>query len=113
MFISEAFAQATDAASGPSPVGTLVQLALIFLVFYLLLIRPQQKKIKQHEFMLTTIKKGDEVITSGGIIAKVIKVVDDEVVEAEISNGVVAKVQRSTIRSILVDEKTVKETAKK
>lgn len=113
MFISEAFAQTTSAATSPSPVGTLVQLALIFLVFYLLLIRPQQKKIKQHEYMLTTIKKGDEVITSGGIIAKVIKVVDEEVVEAEISSGVVVKIQRATIRNILGDVEEVKKTTKK
>ena len=65
MFISEAFAQAGDAAAAQGSVyGTLIQLGLIFVIFYVLLIRPQQKKIKQHEAMLMAIKKGDKVITS-------------------------------------------------
>ncbi len=113
MFISEALAQTADAAASPSPVGTLVQLALIFLVFYLLLIRPQQKKIKQHEYMLTTIKKGDEVVTNGGVIAKIVKVVDEQVIEAEISSGVVVKIQRPTIREILTDKVEAKTKSKK
>ena len=62
MFISEAFAQAGDAAAAQGSVyGTLIQLGLIFVIFYVLLIRPQQKKIKQHEAMLMAIKKGDKV----------------------------------------------------
>lgn len=66
MFISEAFAQAGDAAAAQGSVyGTLIQLGLIFVIFYVLLIRPQQKKIKQHEAMLMAIKKGDKVITGG------------------------------------------------
>ena len=71
MFISEAFAQAGDAAAAQGSVyGTLIQLGLIFVIFYVLLIRPQQKKIKQHEAMLMAIKKGDKVITGGGIYGK-------------------------------------------
>ena len=71
MFISDAFAQSAGAlpAQG-SMVGTLIQLGLIFLIFYILLIRPQQKKIRQHEAMLSAIKKGDEVVTGGGIYGR-------------------------------------------
>ena len=77
MFISEAFAQAGDAAAAQGSVyGTLIQLGLIFVIFYVLLIRPQQKKIKQHEAMLMAIKKGDKVITGGGIYGKVVKAED-------------------------------------
>ena len=73
MFINDALAQTSaTAAQQGSVFATVVQLALIFLIFYLLLIRPQQKRIKQHEALLAAIKKGDQVITGGGIFAKVI-----------------------------------------
>ena len=96
MFISEAFAQAGDAAAAQGSVyGTLIQLGLIFVIFYVLLIRPQQKKIKQHEAMLMAIKKGDKVITGGGIYGKVVKAED---------GGLNVTVNRATIRDVVNEE---------
>ena len=93
MFISEAFAQAGDAAAAQGSVyGTLIQLGLIFVIFYVLLIRPQQKKIKQHEAMLFAIKKGDTVITGGGIYAKVLDADDPVDLKVEIADGIVVTV---------------------
>ena len=101
MFISEAFAQAGDAAAAQGSVyGTLIQLGLIFVIFYVLLIRPQQKKIKQHEAMLMAIKKGDKVITGGGIYGK------DGGMElvVEIADGLNVTVNRATIRDVVNEE---------
>lgn len=112
MFISEAFAQAGDTAAAQGSVyGTLIQLGLIFVIFYVLLIRPQQKKIKQHEAMLMAIKKGDKIITGGGIYGKVIKA-DEGSMElvVEIADGLNVTVNRATIRDV-VNEESVK-TAK-
>lgn len=102
MFISPAFAQATEAVAQQGSIqGTLMQLGLIFVIFYLLLIRPQQKKIKQHEVMLNAVKKGDKVITGGGIYAKVISADDANELTVEIADGIVVKVNRGTIRDVI------------
>ncbi|MFR8205313.1 MAG: preprotein translocase subunit YajC [Alphaproteobacteria bacterium] len=105
MLISPAFAQATEAAAQQgSMYGTLLQLGLIFVIFYLLLIRPQQKKIKQHEAMLFAIKKGDTVITGGGIYAKVLDADDPVDLKVEIADGIVVTVNRGTIRDVVVND---------
>lgn len=105
MFISEAFAQSAGAVPAQgSMTGTLIQLGLIFVIFYVLLIRPQQKKIKQHEAMLNSIKKGDEVITGGGVYAKVVDDSDAYDLVVEIAEGVKVKVNRATIRELLTEE---------
>lgn len=105
MFISEAFAQSAGAVpTQGSMTGTLIQLGLIFVIFYVLLIRPQQKKIKQHEAMLNSIKKGDEVITGGGVYAKVVDDSDAYDLVVEIAEGVKVKVNRATIRELLTEE---------
>ena len=103
MFISDAFAQSAGAlpAQG-SMAGTLIQLGLIFLIFYILLIRPQQKKIRQHEAMLSAIKKGDEVVTGGGIYGKVTDASDPFDLVVEIADGVKIKVVRATVRELLL-----------
>ncbi len=103
MFINPAFAQTAGAAAEGSLSGTLIQLGLIFLIFYLLLIRPQQKKIKQHEAMLATIKKGDKIITGGGVYAKVVNADDPVDLQVEIANGVVVTVNRGMVRELLSD----------
>lgn len=106
MLISPAFAQATEAAAQQgSMYGTLLQLGLIFVIFYLLLIRPQQKKIKQHEAMLMAIKKGDKVITGGGIYGKVVKAEDGGMeLVVEIADGLNVTVNRATIRDVVNEE---------
>ena len=105
MFISSAFAaaEATAAQGTTSTVGMITQLVLIMVVFYIFLIRPQQKKMRQHEQLLQTIKKGDRIITGGGMIAKVLDASDPYELTVEISAGVVVKVYRATVRD-LVDE---------
>ena len=83
-----------------SGIGQFIPLILIFVIFYFFLIRPQQKKIKDHKAMVASLKRGDEVITSGGIVGKIERVLDDDKVELKISENVVIEVIRSTIQSI-------------
>ncbi len=104
MFISDALAQTTDAAASQGSVtGMFIQLALIFLIFYILLIRPQQKKIKQQEAMLAAIKKGDEIITNGGVYGKVVEAEPFDLT-IEIAEGVRVKMVRSMVREVVTDE---------
>jgi preprotein translocase subunit YajC len=100
MFISPAYAQ--DAAGAGAMVMQLAPLILIFVVFYFLLIRPQQKKMKEHRGMLSELKRGDKVITAGGIVAEIKLVTEgkDEI-EAEIAPNVRVKLVRGTIASVI------------
>ena len=102
MFFSPAFAQAAGATpSAGAAFAQFLPIILIFVIFYFLLIRPQQKKMKEHRAMVDALRRGDEVITSGGIIGKVSKVQDDGKVEVEISDGVRVKVVKHTITQVL------------
>jgi len=104
MFISPAYAQ--DAAGGAGGViMQLLPLLLIFVVFYFLLIRPQQKKMKDHRAMLGALKRGDRVVTAGGILGevKLVKDATDEV-EVEIANGVRVTLVRGTISAVIRPE---------
>ena len=78
-----------------------IPLILIFVIFYFFLIRPQQKKIKDHKLMVATLKRGDEVITSGGIVGKIERVLEDDKVDLLISENVNVQVVKSTIQSLL------------
>ena len=78
-----------------------VPLILIFVIFYFFLIRPQQKKIKDHKLMVASLKRGDEVITSGGMIGKIEKIHDDDKIELLISENTTVQVIKSTIQSLL------------
>lgn len=100
MFISEAHAQALGGGTGDSLMG-LLPFVLIFVVFYFLLIRPQQKRAKEHKAMVEGLKRGDKVVTAGGIVAKVSKVIDDNEVEVEIARDVKVRVMRSTIGQVM------------
>ena len=106
MFINPAFAQATaTAATGSSMSGMIVQLVLIFAIFYILLIRPQQKKMKEHEAKLNAIKKGDTIITGGGIYGKVtVANIEQGELQVELAKDVVVKVALSTVRDVVKDE---------
>jgi preprotein translocase subunit YajC len=101
MLISPAYAQDAAAGGGMALVMQILPLLLIFVVFYFLLIRPQQKRQKEHRTMLAGLKRGDRVLTAGGIIAQVTKVKDgvDEV-EVEIAPNVRVNVLRATIGDI-------------
>ena len=93
-------AYAQSAAQQPSMFASFIPLILIFLVFYFLLIRPQQKKQKEHKLLLDGIKRGDEILTSGGIVAKVTKA-DAERLHVDIANNVNVIVYRSTVADVL------------
>ncbi|MEM8692920.1 MAG: preprotein translocase subunit YajC [Pseudomonadota bacterium] len=77
-----------------------VPLILIFAIMYFLLIRPQQKKVKEHQAMVAAVRRGDQVVTQGGLIGKVLKVKDDNEVEVEIAEGVKVRVVQSTIADV-------------
>ena len=101
MFVTPAYAQATAAAPGAGAAfAQFIPLILIFAIMYFLMIRPQQKRVKQHREMVAAVKKGDQVVTSGGIIGKVASVRDEEL-EVEIATGVRVRVVRSTVSQVL------------
>ena len=102
MFISPAYAQAAGDAGGGF--ATILPLVLIFAVFYFLLIRPQQKTAKVHRAMLGSISRGDRVITGGGIMGKVTKVVNDQELAVEIAEGIKVRVQRSMVAGVISKE---------
>jgi preprotein translocase subunit YajC len=118
MFISQALAQEAGNAAGPGALGAFLPIILIFVVFYFLLIRPQQKKMKQHKEMLAAIRRGDRIVTGGGIVGNVTKVIDDNEVQVEIAEGVRVRVHRGLISTVLAksqptgDTKEPKETSK-
>ncbi len=100
MFVTPAYAQAAG-AGGVGALGSFLPLILIFAIMYFLLIRPQQKKMKQHQGMVAALRRGDQVVTAGGIIGKVTKVKDAGEVEIEIASGVKIRVIQSTISQVL------------
>ena len=101
MFVTPAFAQAAGGAGAASAFTSFVPLILIFGIMYFLMIRPQQKKMKEHRAMVDALRRGDQVLTQGGIIAKVVKVHDDGVLEVEIAPNVVVKTPRSTVAQVM------------
>jgi len=78
-----------------------IPLILIFVIFYFFLIRPQQKKVKEHKLMVTALKRGDVIVTSGGIVGKVERILGDDKVDILISENVTVQVVQSTIQSLL------------
>ncbi len=100
MFISPAYAQAGGAPAGGDFIIQLIPLILIFVIFYFFLIRPQQKKAKEHKSMIDGLRRGDQIITQGGVYAKVTKVMDDAV-EAELAPNVKVKVVKATVAALV------------
>lgn len=102
MFASPAFAQAAGAApSGAAAFIQFVPLIAIFVIFYFLMIRPQQRRLKAHRAMIEAVKKGDEVITGGGLIGRVVRVQDSEV-EVEVAPTVKLRVVKSMLSEVRV-----------
>jgi preprotein translocase subunit YajC len=113
MFISPAYAQATGGMPGGFDIMSIVPLILIFVVFYFLLIRPQQKKVKEHRDMVGNVRRGDRIVTSGGIIGTITKVVSEGELQIEIAEGVRVRCARSMIASMYArgDEESAEEAA--
>ena len=89
-------------------IGQFIPLILIFVIFYFFLIRPQQKRVKEHKAMVQSLKRGDEIITSGGIIGTIDRVMEDDRIEVIIGDNVKVQVIKTTITSLLKKEEVKK-----
>lgn len=98
-FINSAWAQAAPAQQ-PGALTSFIPLILIFVVFYFLLIRPQSKRAKEHRKMVSELKAGDEVVTSGGVLGKVTEA-GEQFLTVEVADGVVLKIQRNTVSMVM------------
>ncbi len=98
--ITPAFAQATGAGGSTDVLMSLVPFVLIFVIMWFLIIRPQQRRVKTHQEMIRNVRRGDTVVTSGGIVAKVSKVIDDAEIEAEIAEGVRIRLVKAMIQDV-------------
>ncbi len=103
--ITHAHAAGTSAGFDPL---SLMPIVLIFVVFYFLILRPQQKKVKTHQEMLNNLKRGDKVVTNGGVIGSVSKIVSDDEVQLEIAEGVKIRMVRSMIAETVAKPEPVK-----
>lgn len=101
MLISPAFAQAAGGADGGSALLTFLPLILIFVVFYFLLIRPQQKRQKEHRAMVQALRRGDRVVTAGGIYGTVARIISDTELDLEIADGVKVRMLRGTVQEVV------------
>jgi preprotein translocase subunit YajC len=111
MFISPAFAQGIGGGGGGDMLVSLLPFVAIFVIMYFLILRPQQKRVKQHQEMVKNVRRGDTVVTSGGLIGKVAKVVDDEQLEVEISDGIKVRQMRSMVAEVRAKGEPVKDEA--
>lgn len=101
MFITPAYAQAAGGGGGEAGLLSLLPLVLIFVIFWFLLIRPQQKKMKAHKSMVEALRRGDKVVTGGGVFGTVSKILNESEVQVEIAENVRIKVVRHTIQEVL------------
>jgi preprotein translocase subunit YajC len=106
--ITPAYAQGVGGAS-PDMLYQLLPFALIFAIMYFLILRPQQKRAKQHQEMVKNVRRGDVLVTSGGLVGKVTKVVDDDQVEIEIADGVRVRQVRSMVTDVRAKSEPVKD----
>jgi preprotein translocase subunit YajC len=115
MFISPAFAQGSLFGGGAGGDGgmlmSLLPFVLIFVIMYFLILRPQQKRVKQHAEMVKNVRRGDTVVTNGGLIGKVTKVVDDDQIEIEIADDVRIRQMRTMIADVRAKGEPVKDEA--
>ena len=98
---SNAFAQSAGSSSSGFSIGGLIPFILIFVIFYFLLIRPQQKRVKEHKLMVQNLKRGNVIVTAGGIIGKIVKAIDgSESITVEISKGVNVEIARQMVSEL-------------
>lgn len=99
MFITPAFAQAASGGSGFT-LDMVILPVMILSILYFFMIRPQQKRLKEHEALIKAVRRGDTVVTSGGIVGKISKVLDDGEVQVEIADGVRVRIVASTLAAV-------------
>ncbi len=100
MFATPAYAQAAS-GGGAGAFAGFIPIILIFAIMYFLMIRPQQKKIKEHQAMVAALRRGDQVVTQGGLIGKVTKVKDDNEIEVEIAPDIKVRVIKNTVSQVM------------
>jgi preprotein translocase subunit YajC len=110
MLVTPAYAQ-TSPFGGDSMLVSLLPFILIFAIMYFLILRPQQRRAKEHQELVKNVRRGDTVITTGGLVGKVTKVVDDEQLEVEIADGVRIRQVRSMISGVRAKSEPVKDEA--
>ena len=108
MFISPAYAQ-TPSLLGGEGMSFLVPMVLVFVIMYFLILRPQQKRVKQHAEMVKNVRKGDTVVTSGGLVGRVTKVIDDDQIEVEVADGVRVRQMRQMVTDVRAKGEPVKD----
>ena len=106
MFVTPAYAQA--AAGAPDILMSVLPFVLIFVIMYFLIIRPQQRRVREHQEMVKNVRRGDTVVTTGGIVGKVTKATDDPELEVEIADGVRVKLVRGMISEVRTRGEPVK-----
>ncbi|CAD5255473.1 Sec translocon accessory complex subunit YajC [Bosea sp. 62] len=106
--ITPAFAQGFGGGGTNDVLMSLVPFVLIFIIMWFLIIRPQQKRVKSHQEMIKNVRRGDTIVTSGGIIAKVSKVIDDAELEAEIADGVRVRILKGMVSDVRAKGEPVK-----
>ena len=112
MFPTPAFAQTAPGATGGDPLTSLlVPMLLMLVIFYFLLIRPQQQKAKERAEMMGKVRRGDTVVTSGGLIGKVTKVIDDDQIEVEVADGIRVRQVRGMVSDVRAKGEPVKDGA--
>jgi len=112
MLITPAYAQISFFGGDSSGMMTsLLPLVLIVVIMYFLVLRPQQQRVKQHQAMVKALRRGDTVVTNGGLVGKVTKVVDDDQIEVEISDGVRVRQMRSMVSEVRAKGEPVKDEA--
>jgi preprotein translocase subunit YajC len=109
MLVSPAFAQAASPFGGDNMLVSLLPFILIFVIMYFLILRPQQRRAKQHREMVKNVRRGDTVITSGGLVGKVTKVIDDDQLEVEVAEDVRVRQVRSMVADVRAKGEPVKE----
>ncbi|MGQ0485136.1 MAG: preprotein translocase subunit YajC [Hyphomicrobiales bacterium] len=113
MFIAPAYAQTAGSTGALDMFGMIVPLVMIMVVFWFLLIRPQQRKAKEHQELLKKIARGDTVITNGGLIGRVVKIVDDGELQVEVGENVKVRILRSAVSDVRAKGEPIKSETKK
>ena len=109
MFITPAFAQGLFGGDSAGMITSFMPLLLILVIMYFLILRPQQQKVKQHQAMIKSLRRGDTVVTNGGLVAKVTKVVDEDQIEVEIADGVRVRQMRTMVSDVRAKGEPVKD----